>query len=96
VSSELHVSYAELDDVATRLRDAAEDTASAGSSTPALSSGILGGALASEIVAPLLRQSAHLCLTLETASEALRSTSESYGAVDHGVSARHRGFLEAR
>jgi type VII secretion effector (TIGR04197 family) len=93
VTGELNVSFAELDDVATRLRTAATGTADPGASVPAISTGVLGGAAASEIVAHLLRQSAHLCLALESAGEAIQSTRDSYDAVDQSASQHQRGVM---
>lgn len=93
MTGELEVGFGELDDIASRLRAGATATADAGSSLPAISAAVLGGAAASEIVAHLLRQSAHLCSALETAGDAIESTRDSYSAVDHSASQRQRGVM---
>jgi len=93
VTGELEVGFGELDDIAAHLRAGASATAGACSSLPAVSATVLGGAAASEILAHLLRQSAHLCLALESAGDAIESTRDSYSAVDDSASQRQRGVM---
>ena len=89
------VSFDALSTIAHRLFGAAEDLGAAGSGTPDAPGGGVGATQAATLSAHLLEQLAHLCLALESASEALDATRQSYASVDRDAAGRSSGLMGA-
>jgi hypothetical protein len=95
MTDEVTVSFEALSSIAQRLLGAAADLGEAGSGAPANPGGGVGAPQAAALSAHLLEQLAHLCLALESASEALDATRESYATVDRGAAGRSSGLMRA-
>jgi hypothetical protein len=93
--SELAVDLEALTGLAEKLGTAAADLGGWGGSPPGLPGSGAGAAQAAAISSHLVEQIAHLCLALESASEALVETSQSYSAVDERSASRGTGLMAA-
>lgn len=90
------VGYGELSAIAATLRAAAGEAGGPGSELPEVPPDVVGGTVAMETAAHLLRQYGHLCLALESAGEAIEATRTSYEAADRSSSERQRSLMERR
>lgn len=93
--SELAVDFDAVARLTERLGTAATDLGHWGGAVPAQPGGGAGAAQAAAISSHVLEQIAHLCLALESASEALAASSESYSDVDRRSASRGSGLMAA-
>lgn len=93
--SELFVKLDAFENLFASLEAAATEIGRWGGSVPRMPTTGAGAAQATAISSHLLEQIAHVCLALESASEALRETMDAYAAADARSAGRGTGFLAA-
>jgi len=93
VTEHVDVSFDALTSMGQKLLGAAEGLGQAGSGSSVAPATGAGASQAASLSAHLLEQLAHLCLALESASEALDATREAYADVDRQAARRSSGLM---
>lgn len=93
--SELFVKLDTFENLFASLEAAATELGRWGGSVPRMPTTGAGAAQAAQVSLHLLEQIAHLCLALESASEALRETVDAYAAADARSAGRGTGLMAA-
>lgn len=91
----IDVDYACLGAAATHLDDAADVLGRAGSDTPDIPGGSVGGATLAAMVSSLALNAGCVCLNVENAAEALRRTIAQYEAADRAAQAHSHHAMSA-
>lgn len=95
ITDTVDVTFEGLSTIAARLSEASSAMGAAGADAPAAPASGAGAPQAATLTSHLLDQLAHLCLALESASEALAGTRDSYESVDRDIACRTADLLAA-